>query len=229
MITDSEPKSYLPPNQEIPIEKLEALTMECGAAISRGQMEQFVRSFQQSARRWEIVVYPALFAFAVLAAYGFFLIYSLTGDMSRIAHSIDPNMGEHMRSMSQSIKRLSTQIESMTGTMTEISAKLDTLPPMLQHMGYMEQAMIRMDGSITRMDKSIRSMDESMQRMDTATTAMNTSITNMNKSITRMNEAMQVMTATTDQMRHDMMLMSHGIGNFSRPMGFMNKNVPMPW
>lgn len=229
MVNDSEPKNYLPPNQEIPIEKLETLTMECGAAISRGQMEQFVRSFQQSARRWEIIVYPALFAFAILAAYGFFLIYSLTGDMTKIARSIDPNMGEHMRSMSQSIKRLSTQIESMTGTMTEISAKLDTLPPMLQHMGYMEQAMIRMDGSITRMDKSIRSMDESMLRMDTATTAMNSSMNNMNKSITRMNEAMQLMTASTDQIRRDMMVMSHGIGNFSRPMGFMNNKVPMPW
>lgn len=224
MVTDSEPKIYTPPQKEyktIPIET-ETVTMECGAAIGRGQMEQFVRSFQQSARRWEIVVYPAMFAFALLAAYGFFLIYSLTSDMTKMARSIDPDMGEHMRTMAHSIQTMSVQIELMAGTMTEISVKLDTLPPMLQHMGYMEQAMVRMDGSITRMDKSIRSMDESMARMDT-------SMTTMNKAMTRMNEAMQTMTASTDQMRRDMMVMSRGINNFSRPMGFMNNNVPIPW
>jgi|JFJP01.1.fsa_nt_gi hypothetical protein len=221
MVTDSDPKVYTPPKKDIPIH-VEAVTMECGAAISRGQMEQFVRSFQQSARRWEIVVYPAMFAFALLAAYGFFLIYSLTSDMTKMARSIDPDMGDHMRTMAHSIKAMSTQIELMAGTMTEISVKLDTLPPMLQHMGYMEQAMVRMDGSITRMDKSIRSMDESMARMDT-------SMTTMNKAMTRMNEAMQTMTSSTDQMRRDMMVMSRGINNFSRPMGFMNNNVPIPW
>ena len=37
-------------------------------------LERFARSFEISARRWELVVYPSLFAFIVLAAYGFFLI-----------------------------------------------------------------------------------------------------------------------------------------------------------
>jgi len=117
MVTDSDPKVYTPPKKDIPIH-VEAVTMECGAAISRGQMEQFVRSFQQSARRWEIVVYPAMFAFALLAAYGFFLIYSLTSDMTKMARSIDPDMGDHMRTMAHSIKAMSTQIELMAGTMT---------------------------------------------------------------------------------------------------------------
>jgi len=73
--------------------------MECGAAISRGQMEQFVSSFQQSTRRWEIIVYPAMFAFVVLAGYGFFLIFSLTDDMSNMADSMDPKMEHHMETM----------------------------------------------------------------------------------------------------------------------------------
>lgn len=210
---------------DIPIE---VETMECGAAIGRGQMEQFVKSFQQSARRWEGIVYPALFAFAVLAAYGFFLIYSLTGDMRSIARSIDPDMAEHMASMSQNIGDLSKQISMMTVTMNEISLKLDTLPPMLKYMGYMEQAMVRMDESITGMDSSIIRMDESMARMDIAINRMDTSMSEMNGSMERMTETMRVMSVSTQQMRQDVAKMSYGLGNLSRPMSFVN-SFPMPW
>ncbi|MCV6636614.1 hypothetical protein [Candidatus Albibeggiatoa sp. nov. NOAA] len=210
-----------------PIEA-QAETMECGAAIGRGQMEQFVKSFQQSARRWEGIVYPALFAFAVLAAYGFFLIYSLTGDMRSIARSIDPDMAEHMASMSKNIGDLSKQISTMTVTMNEISLKLDTLPPMLKYMGYMEQAMVRMDESITGMDSSITRMDESMARMDGAINRMDLSMAEMNGSMERMTETMRTMSVSTDQMRHDVAKMSYGLTNLSRPMSFVN-SFPMPW
>ena len=37
-------------------------------------LDNFSRTFEASARRWELVVYPSLLAFIVLAAYGFFLI-----------------------------------------------------------------------------------------------------------------------------------------------------------
>jgi hypothetical protein len=208
--------------------KIEIETMECGAAIGRGQMEQFVKSFQQSAKRWEGIVYPALFAFAVLAAYGFFLIYSLTGDMRSIARSIDPDMAEHMASMSQNIGDLSKQISMMTLTMNDISLKLDTLPPMLKYMSYMEQAMVRMDESITGMDSSITRMDESMARMDGAINRMDLSMATMNSSMENMTETMRIMSVSTEQMRLDVAKMSYGLGSLSRPMSFVN-SFPMPW
>lgn len=37
-------------------------------------LDKFSRTFEASARRWELVVYPSLLAFIILAAYGFFLI-----------------------------------------------------------------------------------------------------------------------------------------------------------
>ncbi|MEK7990071.1 MAG: hypothetical protein VSS52_003630 [Thiotrichaceae bacterium] len=208
--------------------KFEVETMECGAAIGRGQMEQFVNSFQQSAKRWEGIVYPALFAFALLAAYGFFLIYSLTGDMRSIARSIDPEMAEHMASMSQNIGDLSKQISMMTLTMNDISLKLDTLPPMLKYMGYMEQAMVRMDESITGMDSSITRMDESMARMDGAINRMDGSMSTINVSVENMTETMHTMSISTEQMRLDVAKMSYGLGSLSRPMSFVN-GFPMPW
>ncbi|WP_353571541.1 hypothetical protein [Candidatus Albibeggiatoa sp. nov. BB20] len=219
----SSSKPYIPIAAQTGVE-----TMECGAAIGRGQMEQFVNSFQQSARRWEGIVYPALFAFAVLAAYGFFLIYSLTGDMRSIARSIDPDMAQHMAAMSQNIGDLSKQISTMTVTMNDISLKLDTLPPMLKYMSYMEQAMVRMDESITGMDSSITRMDESMARMDGAINRMDTSMSTMNTSMEKMTETMRTMSISTEHMRHDVAKMSYGLGNLARPMSFVN-SFPMPW
>lgn len=229
------PSSPLIPNPQIP------QMMECGAAIGKGQMEQFVKSFQQSTRRWEVVVYPALFAFVVLAGYGFFLIYSLTGDMSSMARSMDPKMGEHMESMSKSIVTLSKQIEVMsqqiqvmTYTMTNISDKLDTLPIMLQHVGKMDNSMANMVISISHMDNMMTQMDQSMTHMDKSIAQMDQSIAQMDKSIATMDESMRTMdqsmrviTATTDQMRRDLTLMSHNISNFSRPMSYANSF--MPW
>ena len=52
-------------------------------------LDKFSRTFEASARRWELVVYPSLLAFIVLAAYGFFLIYTLANDVGRMARSIE--------------------------------------------------------------------------------------------------------------------------------------------
>ncbi|MGB5640738.1 MAG: hypothetical protein WBM63_16620, partial [Sedimenticolaceae bacterium] len=41
--------------------------------------------FESSARRWELIVYPSLFAFIILAAYGFYLIYNLAKDVHYLA------------------------------------------------------------------------------------------------------------------------------------------------
>jgi len=177
--------------------------MECGAAISTSQMAQFVQSFQQSTRRWEFIVYPALFAFVVLAGYGFFLIYSLTGNMTIIARAIDPDMGIHMKGMTRNIGELSHQVEIMTTTMHEISSKLNTLEPMLQEMNQISQDMDSMKNNLVNMDASVANMHQSIGNMD---------------------QSLRAITATTDTMRTDMGQMSHTYG---RPMSFFNNY--MPW
>lgn len=176
----SNSSSGKPLGQEIPSAEgtINAITMECGAAISKGEMERFVQSFQQSTRRWELVVYPALFAFVVLAGYGFFLIYSLTHDMHIMATSMDPHMGQHMGSMSREIEHmsrniaaLSEQIERMRHTMDDISVKMDSLPPMLTH--------------LENMDKSVAGMDQSVRFITTTTDQMRTDMGIMNRNISR--------------------------------------------
>ncbi|MDM8568205.1 hypothetical protein QUF50_01555 [Thiotrichales bacterium HSG1] len=209
-------------------------TMECGAAISSGQMEKFVSSFQQSTRRWEIIVYPAMFAFVILAGYGFFLIYSLTHDMSSMARSMDPKMGQHMGSMTESISTLSEQIQIMSGqvqmmtrTMSDISVKLDTLQPMLGHIAQMDHSMINITTSLGSIDKMMTKMDDSMTRMDGSIGNIDSSILTMDESMQNLDQSIRVITSTTDQMRRDLTMMNHGMSSLSRPASFANNF--MPW
>ncbi|MCB1875922.1 MAG: hypothetical protein KDH88_08110 [Chromatiales bacterium] len=150
--------------------------MECGAAIPTDAMERFLTSFERSARRWEIVVYPALLAFIVLAAYGFFLIYNLTYDMHVVAGSLDPNMGEHMVQLSTNMEQMANnvavmthQIQSMTGDIRDISGKLDSM----EHMENLAPMLTRLERMDHSMQNIVISMD--MMRQDMAMMSKNVS------------------------------------------------------
>jgi uncharacterized protein YoxC len=156
--------------------KMKYRTVECGAAIGTGEMERFVQSFQQSAKRWEYVVYPALFAFSILAAYGFFLIYSLTSDMGTIARSMDSEMWAHMESMSQNMSELSDQFSIMTKTMTDVSEKLNTLEPMASSMNHMKNSIDGMNGSMRQLAITTENMHVDMNMMRADMSGLNQNI-----------------------------------------------------
>lgn len=121
-------------------------------------LERFLEVFERSARRWEMIVYPALFSFILLAGYGFFLIYSLTSDMKAIAESLDPQMGMHMsgftshlNSMSSSVETMSLRVTDMSENMTMISTKmnyLSTMPVITDQVAGMNQTMSNMNGNM---------------------------------------------------------------------------------
>jgi len=76
--------------------------------------------FESSAKRWELIVYPSLFAFIILAAYGFYLIYNLAKDVHYLAISVDTNMttlAGNMQNVSENMGQLTTNIRAMTVTM----------------------------------------------------------------------------------------------------------------
>jgi uncharacterized protein YoxC len=134
-------------------------------------LDRFVQCFERSARRWEIVVYPAMFAFVLLAAYGFFLIYSLADDMRTMAQSIDPNMSRNMQLIAQSIenmnrtmKQVSGNMESMNTHMSAMNKKMNTLEPMRVHMANMDQSMRTMVVSTDQMMRSMGNMTHQIGR-----------------------------------------------------------------
>ncbi len=172
-----------------------------------------VTSLVQTNRRWQMVVFPALFAFVVLASYGFYLIFNLVEDVDRMATAVDVNMGFMAGRMSQisqnldaltgTIRDIAVNLDDLSGTVTAMNGKLETLPPMLD-------AMRDIDGRIASMDQSTRSMDAGVGAM---TTSMQT-----------LNNQMAAITAATQHISGNVSGLNQNIG---RPMNFMNSI--MPW
>jgi hypothetical protein len=150
---------------------------QCGAAINTETMERFVSEFQRSARRWEIVVYPGLFAFVVLAAYGFYLVYSLTSDMRQVAQSVNnmnstmnlvyarmDTMNTSMSNMTNTMDVMSDRLTNMTDTIGVMSTELETLEPMLGRMASLDNTIKTISVPIQHMRNDMSHMTYTMGR-----------------------------------------------------------------
>jgi uncharacterized protein YoxC len=143
--------------------------------IEGDAMDRFARTFEASARRWELVVYPAMLAFVVLAAYGFFLIYTLSKDISILAQGMDPEMGKHLSDISDSVIILSENVRTMTrrvykmsDTLVDISGKMDTLDnldPMLVNMRGLNTSVADLSTSVRGITFTSDAMRQEMNRM----------------------------------------------------------------
>ena len=123
-------------------------------------LETLSSAFTASARRWEAIVYPSMFAFILLAAYGFYLIYNLTGDVRRVA--------DHMESIVTSMDDISMNMRVMSNNMVVMTQTLDTqsssMREMTYYMGNINQSMVRMRYDIAVMNNSV---SRPMQFMNT--------------------------------------------------------------
>jgi len=138
-------------------------------------MDRFVRVFETSARRWELIIYPAMLAFVVLAGYGFFLIYTLSKDINTLAKGMDPEMGKHLSHISESVIYLSENVRTMTRrvyhmsesveTMADRMVSLEHLEPMLNNMQGMNQSMGGMNLNMSNMTMSMDAMRYDMGDM----------------------------------------------------------------
>jgi len=128
-------------------------------------MDKFANSFEASARRWELVVYPSLLAFIVLAAYGFFLIYTLTNDVSRLANSMETvvtAMNEVATDMN-TVSRNVTLISDNLGTIAvDVNDESETMKHMVNHMGNINKTMGVMTVPIYHMRNDMSNMNYTM-------------------------------------------------------------------
>ncbi|MGQ9658545.1 MAG: DUF948 domain-containing protein [Thermochromatium sp.] len=135
--------------------------------VSPYAIDRLSQAFENSAKRWELIVYPSLFAFIILAAYGFYLVFSLAKDIHYLAISIDTNMtvmSSNMQAISDNVAQMSRNVRIMTANVESMAQNVDTLQPMLA---------------------SIREMDRSMRVMTRSTAAMGQDVAIMNQSISR--------------------------------------------
>ncbi|AGA90973.1 hypothetical protein Thimo_2226 [Thioflavicoccus mobilis 8321] len=149
-----------------------------GAANSEAELntyaiERLSQAFETSAKRWELIVYPSLFAFIILAAYGFYLVFSLAKDVHYLAISVDSNMtviASNMQSISDNMAQMNTDMRALTVSVDSISQDVATLEPMLTSLETMDRSMRNMTFSTSsiRDDMAVmnRNISQPMQFMN---------------------------------------------------------------
>lgn len=132
-------------------------------------MERLSSAFETSAKRWELIVYPSLFAFIILASYGFYLIYNLSRDMHYMAISVDTNMSvlsETMQNVSENMGQLTANVRTMTISLDSIDNKVETLGPILANMDSMDKSMKSLTNSTNSMSYAAHGMQRDMSRLN---------------------------------------------------------------
>lgn len=127
--------------------------------------ERLSQAFETSARRWELIVYPSLFGFILLAGYGFFLIYNLTRDIHYLAISVDSNMtvmASNFQAVTDNMNHLTANVRVIANNMGDISNKISTLEPMLTSIDSMDQTMDSMDRAINSITQTTYNMRNDM-------------------------------------------------------------------
>ncbi len=135
-------------------------------------LERLANTFDNSARRWEMVVYPSLFAFVLLAGYGFFLIYRLTHDISSLSQSVTrmavivsdvmPRMAKDLNGMTGSMDNMSGDIDGMTTEIGSMSGQMDSLTPMSNNIESMTHNIGSMNRSVYGMQRDMHGMNRTV-------------------------------------------------------------------
>ncbi|WPL14611.1 MULTISPECIES: hypothetical protein [Thiorhodovibrio] len=130
-------------------------------------VDRLSQAFETSARRWELIVYPSLFAFIILAAYGFYLVFSLAKDVHYLAISVDSNMtvlASNMQSVSDNMVQISNNVRNMTSSVDAMETHSRTLEPMLSNMESMTESIRSMTYTTATMRDDLGGMNRSIGR-----------------------------------------------------------------
>jgi hypothetical protein len=135
-------------------------------------LERLANTFDSSAKRWEMVVYPSLFAFVLLAGYGFFLIYRLTHDISTLSQSVTrmavivsdsmPRMTRDLIDMTGSMDNMTVDIGGMTTEIESMSGQMDSLTPMSQNIQSMTHNIGNMNRSVYGLSRDMHGMNRTV-------------------------------------------------------------------
>mgnify|MGYP003573645841 CR=1 FL=1 len=137
------------------------------AQLNAYAIDRLSQTFETSAKRWELIVYPSLFAFIILAAYGFYLVFSLAKDVHYLAISVDSNMtvlASNMQSISDNVGQMSANVRTMAVSVESISRDVSTLEPMLTSMETMDKAIRSMTFTTANMRDDMSVMNRNISR-----------------------------------------------------------------
>jgi septal ring factor EnvC (AmiA/AmiB activator) len=143
-------------------------------------LADFVREFQSATKRWERIAFPAMVIFALLAISGFWLIYSITEDMTVMSKSMDPQMSQNLGTMSQNIASLTNHIEHMDKNFSQLVVSIDQMNVNISNM---DSSMAKMQRDISGMSVNISNMNQSITAMTWNTGVMSDDMNRLNRSI----------------------------------------------
>lgn len=131
------------------------------------ELHEFEAQQTGISRTLQIIVYPSLVAFVVLAAYGFYLVQSLTTDVHRLTETI--------ADMNATVDRNLNNISSDMGKMN-------------QHITNMAVSTASMSQNITQMTDTTQGMGTDLRQMNVSTQNMAASTYNMQRDMWSMNK-----------------------------------------
>lgn len=145
-------------------------------------LQSFCRVFERSARRWEMIIYPAILAMVLTAAGAFFFIYTLTRDMRAMMERMQPEIGQQLDRVAGSVQQLTASIDRMSQNIEVIRSKMDTMSKDISSVSKM----------MTHME-TLQSLDRQMAQMNVAIYAMAYNTDSMRWSVQAMNRSMRPM------------------------------------
>lgn len=137
-------------------------------------IDRLSHAFETSAKRWELIVYPSMFAFIILAAYGFYLVFSLAKDVHYMAISIDTNLtvlssnmqsvSDNVSLMSANVRLMATNVEFMSTSVESMAGDVTTLKPMMTSMESLNQSVRVMTQTTGNMSNDMGNLNRSISR-----------------------------------------------------------------
>jgi len=135
--------------------------------VDTASFDRLSQVFETSARRWELIIYPSLFAFIILAAYGFYLVFSLAKDIHVLVNTVDRNMTEmsvNIRHVAEDISLMSHNMRTLTVGVENISSEMNNLGPMLSNISDMNNSMQSMSRSTHDMRYDLAHLNQNIGR-----------------------------------------------------------------
>ena len=128
------------------------------------ELHELEKREESSTRRMQLLVYPSMVAFIILAAYGFYLVNSLTKDVHRMADSVSmmsdsvqKNMdiiSDNTTAMSNKMTFLVDNTRDMNANMTDLVGTTGKMSNSVDHLstytGNMQQDMWSLNRSISK-------------------------------------------------------------------------------
>jgi hypothetical protein len=131
-------------------------------------------------QRLQLIVYSALFAFIILAAYGYYLIFNLTHDV----HSLSSDVGQMTRSVNQMSMSVSSNMETIANSIIAMERSTTFMSQTVS------STMPEMSGNTTDMTKiaqqvadRIDGISSNIQVMSVGLVAMQRDLWSMNKTV----------------------------------------------